>query len=254
MLTTFEDVLLILACAFVTLLFLWILERFWPSSQRRNHNDFIGWHVGVLGTTYAVIMGFMLYAVWTSYEDAQINAEAEANCLVSVFRFADGLPAAQRDQVHRLARGYADQVIDEEWPGMRKGQLISSGQNTIEQLWTATLATKAANFEEQTSMKLTLSEISALTEHRRVRQLQSQSKIPTILWMVLLVGGSITLLSACLFGIDNFALHCVQIVSLTLLLSLILVAIADIDRPFQGTVHLSPVGFERARATLAHLP
>jgi Protein of unknown function (DUF4239) len=253
-LTTFEDTMVIVACTLGSLLFLWILDRLWPWSQRRDHNDIIGWQVGVLGTTYAVIMGFMLYAVWTSYQSADVNAEAEANCLVSVFRLADGLPAPQRDQVRQLARQYANIVIEEEWPSMHAGELGQAGNNTIQQLWTAVLQAKAATFEEQTSMNLTLAEISTMTEHRRVRQLESQSKLPGILWMVLIVGGGITMLSSCLFGIDNFGLHCVQVVSLTLLLSLILVAIADIDRPFQGTVHVSPRGFERARATFAQLP
>lgn len=67
MLTTFEDVVVILACTLGALLFLWILDHCWPSSRRRDHNDIIGWQVSVLGTTYAVIMGFMLYAVWTSF-------------------------------------------------------------------------------------------------------------------------------------------------------------------------------------------
>jgi hypothetical protein len=57
-----------------------------------------------------------------------------------------------------------------------------------------------------------------------------------------------------MFGIDNFGLHCLQVVSLALLISLILIAIADIDRPFQGVVHVSSRGFERARETFADLP
>jgi hypothetical protein len=57
-----------------------------------------------------------------------------------------------------------------------------------------------------------------------------------------------------MFGIDNFMLHAVQVVSLTLLLALILVAIADIDRPFQGVVHVHPRGFERAREAFAQHP
>jgi hypothetical protein len=64
----------------------------------------------------------------------------------------------------------------------------------------------------------------------------------------------ITTLSSCLFGTENFKLHCVQVISLTLLLSLALVAIGDIDRPFQGAVRVMPVGFERARATFAEFP
>ena len=93
-----------------------------------------------------------------------------------------------------------------------------------------------------------------MTEHRRMRELQSGTKLPPILWMVLIVGGIITTLSSCLFGTENFKLHCVQVISLTLLLSLALVAIADIDRPFQGAVHVNPIGFERARSTFAQFP
>ena len=254
MLTGLEDILVVLGCMLVSLVFVWALNRIWPAERRRDHNDIIGWQVGVLGTTYAVILGFMLYAVWTSFEEANINAETEANCLVSVYRVANGLPAAQRDEVHKLARQYADIVITQEWPTMHGGEFGYAGHQTIEQLWSAVLEVKPDSFAQQTAMNLALTEIDSMTEHRRLRQLQSQSKLPTILWVVLIVGGVITMLSSCMFGIDNFVLHALQVVSLTLLLALILVAIADIDRPFQGVVHVEPRGFQRARETFAQLP
>jgi lipid-A-disaccharide synthase-like uncharacterized protein len=246
-LTLFEDFLIIFACTSGSLLFLWLLQWFWPCSERRNHNDIIGWQVSVLGTTYAVIVGFMLYAVWTTFQSAEVNSENEANCLVNVYRLADGLPAAQRVQVQQLAREYADAVIDEEWPAMNRAETSFSARGTVEQLGIVVMQAKPATFAEQSSMNLTLTEIASMTEHRRVRELQSQSKLPSILWVVLLVGGLITMVSACLFGTENFKLHALQVFSLTLLLSLALVAIADIDRPFQGTVRVSPMGFERAR-------
>jgi hypothetical protein len=253
-LTSFEDIIVILACTSLSLVFLFILQRFWPGSQRRIHNDIIGWQVSVLGTTYAVIIGFMLYAVWTSFQSAEINANNEANCLVSVFRLADGLPAAQRVQIHQLAREYANIVIDQEWPAMTKGELSPSGHPVIDKLWAVAMQARPATFAEQTTMSLALAEISNMTEHRRVRELESESSLPGILWVLMILGGGITTLSSCLFGTDNFKLHVVQVISLTLILSLTLVAIADIDRPFQGAVHVLPQGFERARATFAESP
>jgi hypothetical protein len=253
-LTSFDDTAVVLTCTSVSLLFLWILQRFWPCSQRRNHNDIIGWQVSVLGTTYAVIVGFMLYAVWTTFQSAEINADNEANCLVNVFRLADGLPATQRVQVHQLAREYANIVIDQEWPAMHKGELAFSAHPTIEKLWAVVMQAKPVTFVEQTSMSLTLAEIASMTEHRRVRELESESKLPAILWIVLILGGGITTVSSCLFGTDNFKLHALQVFSLTLLLSLALVAIADIDRPFQRTVHVLPRGFDRARVTFTQFP
>ena len=50
----------------------------------------------------------MLYAVWINYGTADVNADAEANALVNVYRLADGLPAEQRDLLKSQARSYAD--------------------------------------------------------------------------------------------------------------------------------------------------
>ncbi len=255
MLTGFEDLLVILACTIGSTLFLWVLKRFWPLTQRREHNDIIGWQVSVLGTTYAVIIGFMLYAVWTTYQMAELNADGEANCLVSVFRLAGGMPTGEGAQVRALARQYADNAIDQEWPAMERAEKeAGTSQEITRKLWTVVMSAKPGSFAEQTSVQLALTEISSMSEHRRVRFLQSTSKLPGVLWLVLIVGGGITTMSACLFGTENFRLHCVQVISLTLLLSLALVAIADIDRPFQGAVHVSPDGFVRARATFQEFP
>jgi hypothetical protein len=253
-LSSFDDVLVILACICASLLLLWTLQRFWPSSQRRIQNDIIGWQVSVLGTTYAVIVGFMLYAVWTTFQSAEINAEYEANCLVNVYRVADGLPGAQRVQVQQLTREYANTVIDQEWPAMHRGEASFPAHAAVEKLWDVVMQTKPVSFAEQSSMNLALTEIASMSEHRRVRELESQSKLPSILWIVLVLGGIITTVSACLFGTENFKLHALQVFSLTLLLSLALVAIADIDRPFQGTVRVLPRGFERARVSFAEPP
>jgi hypothetical protein len=56
----------------------------------------------------------------------------------------------------------------------------------------------------------------------------------------------LTLLSASLFGSLNPRLHVTQVITLALMLSLSLVAIADVNRPFQGAVHVTPKGFENA--------
>src|SRR5690242_19450223 len=91
--------------------FLLLLYRVWPVEQRRPHNDLIGWQITVLGTTYAVVVGFMLYAVWTAFELADGNAEAEANCLVNVARSAQGLRDAERQEIENLVREYVDQML-----------------------------------------------------------------------------------------------------------------------------------------------
>jgi len=52
-----------------------LLNRFWAPSRRRVHNDVIGWQISILGTIYAVMVGFMLYAVWSNFQSAEGNAD-----------------------------------------------------------------------------------------------------------------------------------------------------------------------------------
>lgn len=91
-----------------------------------------------------------------------------------------------------------------------------------------------------------------MTEHRRIRLLQSRKRLPAILWAVLLVGGIVTVGSTCLFGIEDFKLHVVQVFEISFLISLLLVSIAAIDRPFQGQVHVPPEAFRYAIDTIDH--
>ena len=93
-------------------------------------------------------------------------------------------------------------------------------------------------------------ELSSMTEHRRIRLLESRTEMPNILWGVLVMGGMITIASSCLIGSENVALHFVLIIALSLLVSLALVAIGDIDRPFQGSVHVSSYAFQRAQESI----
>jgi hypothetical protein len=250
-LTTYQSMAIVIAIVAGSLGVLGLLQRLWPNEQRRLHNELIGWQVTVLGTMYAVIVGFMLYAVWTNFEAAQSNAEAEANSLISMVRTAEGLPAAERRRVEDLARKYTEVMLTEEWPAMARVEVSPASHETIVQLWKVIGATKVTNASEQTSFDHTLSELSQLADRRRQRQLDVNSTLPRVLWSVLVVGAIVTIVSSCMFGTADFKLHFLQVFMLSLLVSLALVAIADINRPFQGSVHVEPTGFERARTALA---
>jgi hypothetical protein len=247
----FQDGVIIVLATGASLLFWWVLQKIWPKELRRQHNDLIGWQLSILGTTYAVIIGFMLYAVWTNFELADVNAETEANNLVNLYKLADGMPADQRVKVQTLSRAYVEAVLNHDWPNMDEGnQDFADSHKVMDALWGDLLPVEADTKSYSILYDHSLTELRAMTEHRRLRELESASHLPGILWFVLIAGASITIMSSCMFGAENGMLHALQVVSLTVLLTLVLVAIADINRPFQGTVHVAPLGFERARVTM----
>jgi hypothetical protein len=251
MLDTAQDFLFVILMVSGALIFRAVLERLWPREQRRTHNDIIGWQLGILGTSYAVILGFMLYTVWTNFGMAELNADAEANAVINVYRLAEGLPEKQGEQVRQTARAYADAVVNVDWPAMARNDNGSLESHKInQQLWHILMSVKTATPEQLTAEDHALYELSALAEHRRIRQLQSTSRLPTVLWCVLAFGGTVTIVSSCLFGAASPRLHGVQVFSFSLLIALVLVAIADIDRPFQGSVHVRDDAFLRAQQNM----
>jgi hypothetical protein len=246
MLTDSESWLILLIVVAASLGFMWGLNRIWPREKRREHNDQIGWQFTALGTTYAVILGFMLYAVWSNFGVADLNVDLEADSLVNIYRLADGLPDTQRVRVQQLTRAYANAAIQEDWPQMQRQQTPDGTTKANADLWRALMSIKLASGPELIAQDHALYELSALTQHRRTRILESASRLPGVLWCVLGVGGVITVVSACLFGSGNWVLHSFQVFAFTILIVLGLIAIGEINRPFQGAIHVSDYAFKRA--------
>ncbi len=247
MLGTAQNVFIViisLACAFFLMA---AMNYYWPAEKRRPHNDLIGWQLSVLGTTYAVIIGFMLYTVWIDFGTAELNADAEANSVVNLYRLADGLNPQQGAKVKLLARAYGDVVANQEWPEMAHNVVPAESREITRQMWRSLMEAKGASPTEITAEDHALYELSALAGYRRIRLVQSATRLPGVLWWVLLVGGAVTVASTCMFGAANGALHVIQVGAFTLLITLVLTAIADINRPFQGSVHVSDYAIRRAQ-------
>jgi len=68
MVTVKQNIVVVTITILVSLLAMAGLNRVWPREKRQRFNDLIGWQLSILGTTYAVILGFMLYTVWTSLD------------------------------------------------------------------------------------------------------------------------------------------------------------------------------------------
>ncbi len=245
-----NNILIIIGCVGAALLFLFLVTHASKGPTRKESNDFTGAVVAVIGTTYAVILAFTLSGVWNMFQQAQLNEEQEANALVNVFRIASQLRDSNAKPIQDLCLRYADNVLNREWQAMENEQMLPEGGEMINQLWMLAGQSQAHAQPDAIAAYQLMEELRGLTQYRRVRAMQSRAALPGILWAVLLAGGIITVASACFFGVPNFRFHLLQVLVLTFLISLVLVAIADIDRPYQGFVKVAPEGFRQALRTL----
>src|ERR1700687_1542032 len=173
MLTFTQNILILIFTMTGSMLFMAALNRIWPREKRQVHNDLIGWQLNIIGTTYAVILGFMLYTVWTDFIAAKLNVDLEANALRNVYRLAEGLPEQQRTQLVIEARSYANAVLDQDWPEMAHARIPERSNEINQAMWKTLMSVKTASPTEIIAEDHAISELSTLTAHRRTRLLQS---------------------------------------------------------------------------------
>ena len=78
---------------------------------------------------------------------------------------------------------------------------------------------------------------------RRSRLLEVREGIPKHLWVVLVLGGVITVSFTYLFGLKSNVAHALMVAALTLLICAILFTIGEFDNPFSGVVEIRPDAF-----------
>jgi hypothetical protein len=220
-----------------------VVQRLVPPERREEHNDVAGFIYAVLGVAYAVLLAFMLIAVWQDYKTAQTNVESEANELAGVYFLASQLPEPERTHVQDLARTYARVVVEEEWPMMERGQTSPRADSLLRQLRLKLLEFDPRTKGEQVLYERGLTQVHDTADARRLRLLEVREGIPDLLWVVLVVGGVITVSFTYLFGLKSNVAHALMVAALTLVICGILFTIGEFNNPFSGAVEIRPDAF-----------
>ena len=227
-----------------------IAERYIPLEFRKAHNDTIGILYGTLHVTFGVIVGFTAFLVLGKYNTSQNTVASEAGTIVEIYQLANFFPDAQRDQIQELARSYAQEVVEEEWPLMRNGQSSSRAEGLVNEFEGSIQDFEPSTDSERAAYAQELSRVHDLIEDRNVRLLNLYMGLPRILWVVL--GGLATLiiLFSYFLGLENAWLHRWAVGALTVAFAFIMFTIVALDSPFGPGFRVGPEAFERALDTM----
>ena len=226
-----------------------LVQRLVPTERRKQHNDVAGFIYAVLGVAYAVLLGLMLIAVWEKWNAADTLTADEANELAGLFYWAHALPQPEGRHIQELVRSYERVVIEEEWPLMAQGRSSPQAWATLDELRGTILGLQPPKGAKQTGydqMRYSemLEQLHDLGNARRERLLAAEQGLPPILWVVLILGGVITVGFTYLFGLENTLVHLIMVGLLALVISMSLFTVAALDYPFRGDIHIHPSAYE----------
>lgn len=211
-----------------------------------SHHEVAGYLLSVLGTLYAVVLGFVVVGVSDSAHSAKLNIANEINSIMTIYRIADGLPEKNKNQIDQALVEYLAAIYQQEWTAMKEGKISGRAMKAQEDIWQSIKAFAPQTPQEQSFYGVLLENYSQMLDSRRIRLIAANSQVPAILWVVL-IGGAVTTIGFTLFfGLDSSRPQILMtaLVCVTLGLNLFLVIVYS--RPYSGDLGVRPVEFQMA--------
>jgi hypothetical protein len=242
-------VLVTLALAGAAIAAMLLVRRRAPEGGYFADGDRAAGVFGVLATGFSVLLGFIVFLAFTSYDQSRSGAETEALILVQQVETAQFFPEASAAELTGELVCYGRSVAVDEWERMRDGTLGDAVNPWGVELFRTLKTVQPESATEQSAYDKWLEQTSTREEARLDRVHGADGVIPTPLWIVLFFIASIIFVYT-LFFADSGERAVVQslligsVVSVMVTLLLLLFAL---DRPYQpGVGGLDPVAMERS--------
>ena len=211
-----------------------------------------GFIYAALGVIYAVLLALVVIAVWEKYGAASETVEQEANATAEIFWLSHRLPEPDGTHLQELARSYAHEVVEEEWPLMSNGeqppleseQGDPSGWTLIDDIRGTLQDIEPRSQADEQLYAEGLDQVQRLADARRTRLVAAEEGIPGVLWSVLIFGGIAAVGFTYLFGLDDTWAHRLMVMTLSAVIGLVLFTVGAMEHPFSGGARIGTGAFE----------
>lgn len=225
-----------------------ILVRRWVGVARLElNNEVAGFVFAAIGVVYAVLLAFVVIAVWEKFSEGQTTVARESAAASALFHYAEGAEPEAAKLHDRLAN-YLKLTIEKDWPAMAADSEDRDTTHALDALYRAAMALNKTGTRSTADMFEVFTQIDNLTLARRVRLHLSTGLVPDVIWIALFAGASLTVFFALFFGSPNGLAQLAMTAVLSILLTSGLVVIISLDHPFSGPVQVAPESLERVLA------
>lgn len=234
--------ILVISSSIVFVLVCQILSKRILGEERiKQCHEVGGYYLAIVGGFYAVLLGLIVFAAMDKFIDAEKTVEQEGRSILAVYILseqfgADGL-AIQQD-----LRNYTNEVVNNEWKLMDGGQISMKARHTFLDALKIIRKIEPATENQKALYPTLVSEMINLWEARRDRTKISNTGLPTVEWVILLLGAAITLIFTFFFTLESDGIHLFMtgMISLMIFVSLYLVLL--FGAPFSGDLKVSNHG------------
>ena len=202
---------------------------------------------GTLGTTYAVLIAFVVSGVWQSFSDAGNAVKREANALTDLTFLICSFSAERTRKIRESAKAYVQGVV-ERWDLLARAALDNVpaqeiNLDTSSALVAAILAIKPEDARELELYGQALDLMAIWLDARRSRLRSAEGNTAGALWGLLIAGAFVLFAFHGMFVTHAWAVWAVLLLGFSFVLGLAFYLIFSLDSPFTGRLCAGPGPF-----------
>jgi hypothetical protein len=203
---------------------------------------------GVLATGFSVLLGFVVFLAFESYDQSRAGAEAEALVLAQQVETAQLLPRPTARALTGEVVCYGRSVVDQEWPRLRAGTQGDQINPWAVAMFRTLETVDPKTPSEQAAYSKWLDQTSDREAARIDRIHGAVGVIPSPLWVVLIFISSVVFVYMLFFAdsAEGVVTQAMLMGSVASVVVTMLLLIRFLDSPFhEGVGGVLPVAMER---------
>jgi len=242
------SLIVIFAVAALAVTAMLLVRRNAPEGSRFTDGDRASGVFGVLATGFSVLLGFVVFLAFASYDQSRSGAETEALVLSQQVETAQFLPASVAEKLTGELVCYGRSVIYGEWPRAESGVQGDEINPWGVRLFRTFKTVQPKTPSEEAAYGKWIDQTSDREAARIDRIHGAVGVIPTPLWVALFLISAVVFIYMLFFAdrAEDAVTQAVLMGSVAIVVATMLLLIAFLDTPFQkGVGGVRPVAMER---------
>jgi hypothetical protein len=191
---------------------------------------------GVTGTGFAVLLAFVIFLSFSSYDRARDKASTEAVAVTELFSTAKLFSPGTGRQLHGELICYARAVIRDEWKTMRHGRGSPVVEDWLLRIERTIGGLQLRGEKQRVAYDHWFDESAERREGRRGRLSEAESLVPPLVWLALLLGGALIIAYMCFYADprEPFFVQGLMMGAVTTMVVVGMLVVWFLDHPYKG--------------------
>jgi len=232
---------IVLTGAALGIILTYLIQKVFRIKILHSHNEVTRPLFLAIASFYALLLSFIMLVVWERSNETHASASKEGSSAMGLYRdikfYPDSLVSEELMQVYL---NFVYNVVDDEFPAMEKMKLSEKTSDALNRVFY-----KIEHLEPSTPFQIQLvaemfKNLNELSTYRGLRITAMESEIAPALWLPMILGAFITIISSILLDIGHKRMHLLLNALLGGIIGAFLFIIILMDHPFTGSLGIKP--------------